>query len=252
VYKVLIIDDEPLARALVRNLLERHPQLEVAGECGDGFEGIKMIGAVQPHLVFLDVQMPRLTGFEMLELIDSPPDIIFTTAFDEYAVKAFEAHAADYLLKPLQPERFHTAVERWTQHRTSGSAALSPAGPESAGNMAAAAQPDGYTHRIVVKDNSIIRIIPLSDIQYLEGADDYVKIHTADGVFLKKTTLAQLEASLDPRTFVRSHRSVIVPVSQILRIDRYEKDGHTARLHCGATVSVSKAGLTRLKEVLSW
>ena len=245
-YRTIIIDDEPLARSLIRALLSAHPEFEVVAECADGFDGFKAIGQHTPDLLFLDVQMPKLSGFEMLELLDAPPPVIFTTAFDQYAIAAFEAHAIDYLLKPVSRERFNMAIEKWMRAAAlySGSSKPLPALSDGAEH--------GYMQRIVVKDRGAIRIIPAGDIHYIEAADDYIKIFTAGGHFLKKTTLGGIERSLDARQFVRVHRSYLIPVSQIAKIEPYEKEGHIARLHCGAAALVSKSGMGKLKEVLGW
>jgi two-component system, LytTR family, response regulator len=242
--KIIIIDDEPLARSIVKEYLEKYPQLELMAECGDGFEGVKAIQQHQPDLIFLDIQMPKITGFEMLELIEQPPAVIFTTAFDEYAIKAFEAHAIDYLLKPFNQERFDKAVNKWKEESGKSkenktedlleTASLSPA----------------QSQRIVVKNGSKIKIIPVHDIFYLEAADDYVKIHTAEGYFLKNKTMNHFEQALDGQQFVRSHRSYIVNVQQITRIDPYEKDNHVAVLRSGSKVPVSRGGYGKLKAVL--
>lgn len=244
-YKVILIDDEPLARQLVRALLTPFTQFEIVAECGDGFEGFKAIQEFNPDLIFLDVQMPRLNGFEMLELIDNPPSVIFTTAFDQYAMKAFEAHAVDYLLKPIVKDRFEKAVQKWLQHT-----------PQKETTPVAALLEqsvyEGYQHRIVVKDNGLIRIIPSQDIYYIEANDDYIKIVTKDGSYLKKSTLAHVEQTLDPQQFVRVHRSYLVPVTQLMRIEPYEKESHIALLHCGAKVMVSKSGMAKLKSLLGW
>lgn len=244
-YKVIIIDDEPLARQLIKSLLEPYTQIKVVSECGDGFEGFKAIQELKPDLIFLDVQMPKVNGFEMLELIDSPPSVIFSTAFDEYALKAFEAHAIDYLLKPVTRARFEKAIEKWLKYAAENTQI--PVGQLLENNVY-----EGYQHRIVVKDNGFIRIIPAQDIFYLEANDDYVKIVTKEGNYLKKSTLSHIEESLDPQQFVRVHRSYLVPVGQLARIEPYEKDGHIAILQCGARVQVSKSGLARLKSLLGW
>lgn len=245
-HKVIIIDDEPLGRDLIKAFLSKHEGYELVDSCSDGFEGFKSIQQHQPDLIFLDVQMPRLSGFEMLELLDEPPGVIFTTAFDQYAMEAFEAQAVDYLLKPVTRERFDKALEKWERsaRKPEANTALLPALQESAAA--------GYTQRIVVKDRGAIRIIPAADIHYVEAADDYIKIFTAEGYFLKKGTMGQLETGLDPAQFVRVHRSAIVPVTQIAKIEPYEKESHIARLQCGAAVPVSKAGMSKLKEVLGW
>jgi two-component system LytT family response regulator len=244
-YKAILVDDEPLARELLKTFLQPHQQIEVVAECGDGFEGFKMIQELKPDIIFLDVQMPRVNGFEMLELLDTPPSVIFTTAFDEYALKAFEAHAVDYLLKPISRERFDKAVQKWLQQ--SGSKETKAIDPLLETNVY-----EGYQHRIVVKDNGMIRIIPAQDIHYIEASDDYVKIFTPGGHYLKKSTLSHIEQSLDPQQFVRVHRSYLVPISQISRIEPYEKESHIALLQCGAKVIVSKSGMAKLKAVLGW
>lgn len=244
-YKVIIIDDEPLARQLIRAFLKPYEQLQVVAECNDGFEGFKAIQELEPDLIFLDVQMPRLNGMEMLELIERQPAVIFTTAFDEYAMKAFEMNAADYLLKPITRERFDKAVQKWL-----GIAALQkPAHHEQLFNTPIV---EGYQNRIVVKDNGMIRIIPEQDILYVEASDDYIKIVTPGGTFLKKSTLSHLEQTLDPQKFVRVHRSYLLPVSQLARIEPYEKDGHIALLQSGAKIAVSKSGMAKLKSLLGW
>lgn len=245
-YKVVIIDDEPLARSIVKEYLEAHPQLQLMAECGDGFEGVKAIQQIQPDLIFLDIQMPKINGFEMLELIEQPPSVIFTTAFDEYAIRAFEAHAVDYLLKPFNQERFDKAVQKWME------APKTQPTPETETKalLETAAQSPMQNNRIVVKNGSKIKIIPVHDVHYLEAADDYVKIHTADGYFLKNKTMSYFEQLLDPQLFVRSHRSYIVNIQQITRIDPYEKDSHVAVLRNGIKIPVSRGGYGKLKQVL--
>ena len=243
-YKVVLIDDEPLARQLVKAFLNSYPQFEIVAECGDGFEGFKAIQDLTPDLIFLDVQMPRLNGFEMLELLDAPPSVVFTTAFDEYALKAFEAHAIDYLLKPISKERFDKAIQKWLQQASTQKPTIEPLLENNVY--------EGYQHRIVVKDNGMIRIIPEQEIHYIEANDDYVKIVTPGASYLKKATLTHIEQSLDPEQFIRVHRSYLVPVSQILRIEPYEKESHIALLQCGAKIIVSKSGMAKLKSVLGW
>ena len=241
--KVIIIDDEALARSIVKEYLQKHPQLEIVAECGDGFEGIKAIQQYQPDLVFLDIQMPKINGFEMLELIEQPPAVIFTTAFDEYAIRAFEAHAIDYLLKPFNQERFDKAVAKWSERGVSSE-------NKTMELLETAAQSPSQNNRVVVKNGSKIKIIPTHDIFCLEAADDYVKIHTHEGYFLKNKTMNYFEQLLDAHQFVRSHRSYIVNVQQITRIDPYEKDNHVAVLRSGIKVPVSRGGYGKLKAVL--
>lgn len=239
--KVIIIDDEPLAREIVKEYLKTIPGAELISECQDGFEGIKAIQQYQPDLIFLDIQMPKINGFEMLELIEVPPAVIFTTAFDEFAIKAFESNAVDYLLKPFSKERFEKAIQKFLQHQNS---------QPTQQVIEAAAQTPSQQNRVVVKDGNKIKIIPVNKIAYLEAADDYVKIVTADGTFLKKRTMNFFEQSLSAYHFVRVHRSYIVNTQLITRIDPYEKDGHLLLLVTGAKLPVSKAGYSKLKEVL--
>ncbi|HMR83683.1 MAG TPA: response regulator [Niabella sp.] len=241
--KVIIIDDEFLARSMVKEYLKKHPQLEIMAECSDGFEGLKAIQEHEPDLIFLDIQMPKISGFEMLELVENPPAVIFATAFDEYAIKAFEAHAIDYLLKPFDQERFDKAVAKFmAQNR--------PAVTESTKALLNDAQLPGSNSRIVVKNGSKIKIIPVQEILYLEAADDFVKIFTKEGYYLKNKTMAFFESFLPADMFVRSHRSFIVNIQEITRIDPYEKDGHVAILKNGAKINVSRNGYGKLKGVL--
>lgn len=240
---IIIIDDEPLARSIVKEYLRSYDNMNILAECNDGFEGIKAINQYAPDLIFLDIQMPKINGFEMLELIEEPPVVIFTTAFDEYAIKAFESNAVDYLLKPFSKERFDRAIQKYLQQKKS-----TPEKTEAI--LESAAQSPVQQNRVVVKDGSKIKIIPVSQIQYLEAADDYVKIFTAEGSFLKKKTMGYFEESLQAFQFVRVHRSYIVNTQLITRIDAYEKDSHLLLLSTGAKLPVSKAGYTRLKEVL--
>lgn len=244
-YKVILIDDEPLARQLVAAHLQDYKDITIVAQCGDGFEGFKAIQQHQPDLIFLDIQMPRLNGFEMLELLDDKPSVIFTTAFDEYAIKAFEANAIDYLLKPVVKDRFDKAMNKW----------LSMAPTKQNDTIVPLLENniyEGYQHRIVVKDNGLIRIIPAQDIHYIEADDDYVRIVTKGGNYLKKSTLSHIEQTLDPQQFVRVHRSYLVPVTQLMRIEPYEKESHIALLQCGAKVTVSKTGMAKLKTLLGW
>ena len=241
--KVIIVDDEPLARSIVKEYLQKYPEFELAEECNDGFEGVKAIQQQQPDLIFLDIQMPKINGFEMLELIDPPPAVIFTTAFDEYAIKAFESHAIDYLLKPFSQERFDKAIQKWKNQ-----APVPNKNTEEL--LETASQSPAQNQRIVVKNGSKIKIIPVQDVFYLEAADDYVKVHTQEGSFLKNKTMNHFEKSLDPNQFVRSHRSFIVNIQQITRIDPYEKENHIAILRSGGRVPVSKNGYVKLRAVL--
>lgn len=242
--KAIIIDDEPLARMVVKEYLLQHSSIQVVQECNDGFEGIKAIMQHQPDVIFLDIQMPKINGFEMLELVEQPPAVIFTTAFDEYAIKAFESHAVDYLLKPFSQERFDKAIERLMEREVTA----------TAGNtrdlLETAAQSPQQNQRIVVKTGNKIKIIPIDEVHYLEAADDYVKIHTKEGAFLKNKTMAHFEKILNQQQFVRTHRSYIVNVQLVTRIDPYEKESYLAQLKTNAQVPVSKTGYAKLKAVL--
>ncbi|MBN8675514.1 MAG: LytTR family transcriptional regulator DNA-binding domain-containing protein [Chitinophagales bacterium] len=242
--KVVIIDDEPLARSIVKEYLQKHPQIEIMQECNDGFEGLKAIQQHQPDLIFLDIQMPKINGFEMLELIEQPPAVVFATAFDEFAIKAFEAHAIDYLLKPFNQERFDKAINKFKEQKVISTEKATQELLETA------SQSPSQNNRIVVKNGSKIKIIPVHEVLYLEAADDYVKVHTGEGYFLKNKTMNHFEQTLDGQQFVRSHRSYIVNVQQITRIDPYEKDNHVAILRSGIKVPVSRTGYVRLREVL--
>jgi two-component system LytT family response regulator len=242
--KAVIIDDESLARDVVRAYLGDYPQVTIAAECKDGFEGLKALQETKPDLLFLDIQMPKISGFELLELLEDPPTIIFTTAFDEFAIRAFEASAFDYLLKPISRERFAKAMSKFLdQPRQDNKSTL-----KSLAELPASTATGGA--RVVVKTGGKIKIIPVQDIKYLEAADDYVKIFTQEGHFLKNKTMQYFEKNLDPGTFVRVHRSYMVNVSQVTRIEPYEKENHLAILKDGSRVPVSKSGYSRLKEVL--
>jgi two-component system LytT family response regulator len=243
--KVIIIDDEPLARSIVIEYIQHFPDLVVSQVCSNGFEGIKAIQQYKPDLIILDIQMPKINGFEMLELIENPPAVIFATAFDEYAIKAFEAHAIDYLLKPFNQDRFEKAIKKWREQKSN-----------SAGEKQTKQLLDDVSltapqnERIVIKDGSKIKIIPIQDVHYLEAADDFVKVFTKEGYFLKNKTMSHFEQVLDPSQFVRSHRSYIINLQQITRIDPYEKDNHVAILRSGAKVPVSRTGYPKLKAIL--
>jgi len=239
VIKAIIVDDEPLARFVLREHLQRYSDIEVMQECNDGFEGIKAMQQHQPQLLFLDIQMPKINGFEMLELVEQPPAVIFTTAYDEYALKAFEANAIDYLLKPFSKERFDKAMQKFLQHGLQQATTLlnEPLLPEQ-------------SQRVVVKTAGKIKIIPINDIWYVEAADDYVKIFTVEGSFLKNKTMGYFEKTLDAKQFVRTHRSYIINVQQITRLEPYEKESYMAILKSSAQVPVSKSGYQKLKGIL--
>lgn len=242
--RAVIIDDEPLARSLIREYLQPFTEVEVVQECSDGFEGVKAIRQHQPALIFLDIQMPKINGFEMLELLEQPPSVIFTTAYDEYAIRAFEIHAVDYLLKPFSRARFDKALRKFLEQP----AALSR--QESTKALLDSHELPAQSERVVVKTAGKIKIIPTAEILYIEGADDYVKVCTAAGAFLKNKTMAYFEKVLDSGSFVRTHRSYIVNVQEITRINPHEKDNYMAVLKSGMQVPVSRTGYARLRTVL--
>ncbi|HLP33292.1 MAG TPA: LytTR family transcriptional regulator DNA-binding domain-containing protein [Bacteroidia bacterium] len=243
--KALLIDDEPLARSIVREYLQNYPDIEIVQECNDGFEGVKAIQQHQPELIFLDIQMPKINGFEMLELVEEHPSVIFTTAFDEYALKAFETHAIDYLLKPFSKDRFDKAIQKWREQYSSENAKK-----KTDALLENTSQQPEQSQRVVVKTGSKIRIIPVHDILYFEADDDYIRIHTADGSFLKKKTMQYFEQTLNSLQFVRVHRSYIIQVAYLTRIDQENGEHHTAILKNGAKVPLSRTGYPKLKEVL--
>jgi two-component system LytT family response regulator len=241
--KTLIIDDEPLAIELVREYLTVYPEFELVATCQNGFEGIKAIQEYQPDLIFLDIQMPKITGFEMLELLDDPPAVIFTTAFDEYALKAFEVHALDYLLKPFSKERFVKALAKYLKQGTV---------PQQRDAVSGLKDMEGLAQRVVLKDKNEIKIIPFHDIRYFEANDDYVNIYTHEGKFLKNRTLSSFEHMLDPAAFIRIHRSYIVRINSITKIEPYEKGSYLLKLTTGEVLPISKSRFPKLKMSLGF
>jgi len=242
--KVILIDDEPLACEVIKKYLKYFDDMELVQICNDGFEGVKAIQQHQPDLIFLDIQMPKINGFEMLELLEAKPSVIFITAYDSYAIKAFEANAVDYLLKPVPEERFREAVLKWKSK-------VVPTAPKQIDSVlntmsATAAQ----QNRIVVKTGNKVKIISVHDVQFIEADDDFVKVNTAEGAFLKNKTMSFFEQSLDPQQFVRVHRSYILQINQITKIEPYQKESHLAILRNGKQIPVSKTGYIKLKEVL--
>ena len=245
--KTIIVEDEKLARDLVRDYLSKHNDFEIVGEYEDGFTGLKAINEMKPDLVFLDIQMPKLTGFEMLEVLDHHPAIIFTTAYDHYAIKAFEHNALDYLLKPYSPERFDEALARARVRIMSGGD-----GKNISRLVEQREQEGDAIHRIVVKSRSKIHVIPVENILYLEAGDDYVMIYTPDSRHLKQKTMKFYETHLPREDFVRIHRSYIVRISEIAQMQLYEKDSYIVILKNGAKLPVSKTGLSKLKSRLDY
>jgi two-component system LytT family response regulator len=240
--RTIIIDDEPLATGIIQEFLMKFPQFEVIEVCQDGFQGLKAINHHKPDLIFLDVQMPKITGFEMLELLDEPPAVIFTTAFDQYALKAFDAKAMDYLLKPFSEARFQQAIDRFLESRGKASEEVDEG--EGLSHMAE------KSNRLVVRVKNDIKIIPIAEVSYFEADDDYVTIHTPGGKYLKKMTMKALEESLDSAKFARVHRSFIINLNGITGIEPYERDTYLVNLLAGEQIPVSKTGYARLRQVL--
>ena len=241
--KAIIIDDEPLARSIVIEFLQPHSEVQVVAECYNGFEGVKAITQHQPDLIFLDIQMPKINGFEMLELLPVRPSVIFTTAFDEYAIKAFESNAIDYLLKPFSQERFNNAMDKWKKSSLSST----PANLQQF-IREGSRQPE-ERNRIVVKNGTDIRIVPVEDIVYIEAYDDYVKIFTKDTYFLKKKTMNYYEEVLEKTLFFRAHRSFIINLQELTKIESLEKNSYIAILKNNKRIPLSRTSYSKLREL---
>ena len=242
--RVLLVDDEAPARALLREYLAAHAGIEVLGECANGFEAVKQIGELAPDLVFLDVQMPKLDGFEVLELLDPRPAVVFCTAYDEYALKAFEVHAVDYLLKPFGADRLAAAIGRVRERLGRGEHL-------PARELAAAGQPaQGHTRRVLVRDGPRVHVLPVEKIEYVQAQDDYVCFRCEGKEYLKEQTLGELEASLDPAKFVRIHRSFVLNLDRLARVETDERENRMAILGDGKRLPISRAGYARLSTLL--
>ncbi len=246
--RILIIDDEAPAREIIKHYLKEVDNIEVIAECADGFSGLKSISEMKPDLVFLDIQMPRLTGVELVEVLTEKPKIIFTTAYDQYAIKAFELNAVDYLMKPFHKRRFLNAVKKAIDMIRSGTGNKEPASQL----LAKKPEPSSPVNRIVVRKGNAINLIPVEQIRYVEAQDDYVMIYHSGGKALKQQTMKFYEDNLPKDNFVRIHRSYIVKVEEINRIEPYTKDNHVAILHSGDKLPVSRAGYKLLKEELNF
>jgi two-component system LytT family response regulator len=242
--KVVIIDDEPLARQIIIEYLNKRNDIVLLQECNNGFEGIKAIMQHQPDLIFLDIQMPKINGFEMLELCEEKPGVIFTTAFDEFALKAFEVNAIDYLLKPFNLERFNEALNKWTIAKENSNQSI------ALNNLLNQANSQSDNNRIVIKNGHHIRIISIEEILYLEAYDDYVKIHVKDATLLKKQTLGFYEKTFEKNNFLRVHRSYLIQLNQITKVEPFEKNGHIAILKNNSKIPLSRSGYAKLKDVL--
>jgi two-component system, LytTR family, response regulator len=244
--RALIIDDEELARELVKNYLKNLPGIRIIGECENGFEGVRSIAELKPDLVFLDIQMPKLNGFEMLELTDDPPEIVFITAHNEFAIRAFEMNAVDYLLKPYSRERLLAAIEKAREKILTGGAK-----DKKIGQLVR--QPlTEKLERIVVKTGTKIKVIPVDKIVYLEAQDDYIMVYTDEGKHLKQGTMKYYEDHLDESKFIRVHRSYIVRIDQVIQLEPYAKDNYILKLKNGVALKVSRNGLKNLKDNLNF
>jgi len=240
--KALIIDDEQLARDLIQNYLADYNDLQIIGECENGFEGAMQIAGSKPDLVFLDIQMPKLNGFEMLELIENPPEIIFITAHNDFAIRAFELNAVDYLLKPYSRDRLISAVQKAADRIRSGKA------KENKFEKLLQQPLSEKLERIVVKSGSKIKVIPIDKIIYLEAQDDYIMVYTDEGKHLKQGTMKYYEDHLDESRFIRVHRSYIVKIDQVVQLEPYAKDNYILKLKNGSTLKISRSGLKNLKD----
>lgn len=244
--KTIIIDDEVLARDIIKVFLSKHSEFELIGEASNGFDGIKQINELNPDLIFLDIQMPKLNGFEMLELIEQPPAIIFTTAFDQYALKAFDVNAMDYLLKPFSEERFSEALDK--AKKIIGNLEETKKNFDKIINSNF--KQKEFLERIVIKSGSKITFVPIDEIKYIEAQDDYTMLYTSKGKFLKQKTMKFFEESLNPENFVRIHRSYIVKVDEVKQLELLEKETYYVILNNGTKLSVSKTGYKKLKELI--
>jgi len=244
--RTLIVDDEDLARHILREYLASEPDVEIVGECANGFDAVKCVGELGPDLLFLDVQMPKLDGFEVLELVATDVAVVFVTAYDQYATKAFDASAVDYLLKPFDLTRFQQALSRVRERI----AARRPAAIQLSELRRAATPPGQHPQRIVVRDGVHLHVIPVGQLDFAEAQGDYVALHTRGKTHLKQQTISNLETSLDPARFVRVHRSFLVNLERIAQVEPYTKDTRLAVLTEGSKIPVSRSGYLRLKELM--
>lgn len=238
--RVIIVDDEQLARMVMREYLGAHADIEIVGECANGFEAVKAIAELQPDLVFLDIQMPKLNGFEVVELAGRGTRYIFVTAYEQYAIKAFEVHAVDYLLKPFSQERLDVALAH----------ARASAAPALDAVLHDAAKRNGPLERVLIRDGAKVHVIAAADIDVIEAQDDYVEISAGGKAWLKNQRLAELEEQLDGGKFVRIHRSYIVNIERMARIEPAGKDSHAAVLQDGRRVPISRSGYQKLRALL--
>jgi two-component system LytT family response regulator len=242
--RVAIVDDEPLARGILREMLAAHQDIEIAAECANGFEAVKAVAEVKPDLLFLDIQMPKLDGFDVLELVGSETPVVFVTAYDEFALKAFDVHAVDYLLKPFGAERLADALTRARTRIASREA------PAVLPLLAAARAERSPLQRILIRDRADVHVIPVGKIDYLESQDDYVAVNAGGRTYLKEQTLSELEALLDGAVFVRIHRRYILNLSRLAKLELAVTDSRIAILTDGTQLPVSRSGYGRLRELL--
>ena len=241
--RAVIVDDEELSRALVREYLADHPDIEIVAECADGFEAVRAVNDLSPDLLFLDIQMPKLDGFEVLELIGNDVAVLFLTAYDEYALRAFEVHALDYLLKPVSVERFGEALDRVRGRLGQPPSTLDPV-------RAIRRNSDEFLDRVLVRNGARVHVIDVEQIDYVKAEDDYVGIVVGGKSQLKHQTLGSLEKQLDPQRFVRIHRSSLLNIERIDRLELYSKDSYEAILKDGTRLAVSRSGYAKLKELI--
>jgi two-component system LytT family response regulator len=245
--RVIIVDDELLARAVLREHLTAWPDVEIVGECANGFEAVKAIAEMAPDLVFLDIQMPKLDGFEVVELAGPKTQYVFVTAYDQFALRAFEVHALDYLLKPFSRERLEQALAHARERL--GSPQSAAAGEKAVAAASEAAQRRSPLERILIRDGARVQVVPVASVDYIEAQDDYVRVVAAGKAWLKSQRLSELEEQLDPGAFLRVHRSYIVSLAAIERIEQVGRDGHCAVLRGAARIPVSRSGYQKLREL---
>jgi two-component system LytT family response regulator len=244
--RTIIIDDEQLARSITNSYLSKHPEIEIVAECSNGFDAIKKINEEKPDLIFLDIQMPKINGFEMLELLEDPPAIIFTTAYDQFAIKAFEVSAVDYLLKPFSEERFNEALKKsytYIQDKFQQNSAIQNIIEQNDERIE-------FLERVVIKEGAKISILPVESIKWIEAQDDYVMINSEQGRFLKKKTMRYFENHLNENSFIRIHRSYIINADYILHLEQKGKESYRLILKNNKELPVSKTGLAKLKNTL--
>jgi two-component system LytT family response regulator len=245
--RIVIVDDEPLARSVVREYASEDPSIEIVADCANGFEAVKAVTELKPDLVLLDVQMPKLDGFEVLELLGRDQPVVFITAYDQYALRAFDVHAVDYLLKPFSADRFREAMERARERQRAKGSGQAP----NVADLVRDARPKGSPiERVLIRDGANVHVLPVDKIDYVEAQDDYVAFKSEGKQYLKDQTLSAVETTLDPARFVRIHRSYILNIDRIAKVELYAKDSRIAILRDGTRLPVSRAGYARLSQLL--